>query len=65
MTLAAPCPGCGVMGAGCICAIINPPEYGWPVVPVLPVRVGWQCPVCGAGVAPHIEKCPCKSKEGK
>jgi len=20
---------------------------------------GWKCPVCGAGVAPHIDKCPC------
>lgn len=22
-------------------------------------RLGWICPKCGAGVAPHMDKCPC------
>ena len=21
--------------------------------------VGWKCPVCGSGVAPGVERCPC------
>ncbi len=21
-------------------------------------NLGWQCPVCGVGVAPHVETCP-------
>ena len=23
--------------------------------------VGWVCPVCSAGVAPHVDRCPCKA----
>jgi hypothetical protein len=24
------------------------------------IQVGWQCPCCGGGVAPGVERCPCK-----
>lgn len=24
------------------------------------VAIGWVCPVCGQGVAPHMVTCPCK-----
>jgi hypothetical protein len=24
---------------------------------------GWECPVCGGGVAPGVTRCPCKSTE--
>jgi hypothetical protein len=24
-------------------------------------RHGWLCPACGSGVAPHVERCPCKA----
>ena len=23
-------------------------------------QTGWICPVCGQGIAPHVERCPCK-----
>ena len=23
------------------------------------MQEGWKCPVCGCGVAPQIERCPC------
>jgi len=29
--------------------------YGVPA----PAPMGWLCPRCGAGVAPHTAKCPC------
>lgn len=29
-------------------------------MPAFPApRTGWRCPVCGAGVAPDIARCPC------
>jgi hypothetical protein len=30
----------------------------------LGLDTGWTCPVCGAGVAPHVARCPCKGGEG-
>ena len=25
---------------------------------------GWMCPVCGSGVSPMIEVCPCRTRSG-
>jgi hypothetical protein len=32
---------------------------GIPLIKPPPVRAAWVCPVCKAGVAPHVERCPC------
>lgn len=29
-----------------------------------PPPVGWICPVCGAGMAPHEKRCPCVPPRG-
>jgi hypothetical protein len=31
-------------------------EYSAPAA----VRAGWVCPVCGRGVSPYLETCPCQ-----
>jgi hypothetical protein len=36
MAMAERCPGCGVMGAGCICAIVHPTMYPTMYPPMYP-----------------------------
>ena len=37
------------------CDIPMPPEFGG--------QKGWVCPVCGRGVAPWVDFCPCQGSE--
>lgn len=48
-----------------------PPTQTWPTVtpfpnfgPITytppPERKPWTCPVCGAGMAPHVDRCACR-----
>lgn len=27
-----------------------------------PIKTGWVCPICGAGLAPWVQRCPCQDK---
>ena len=27
-----------------------------------PTQTGWVCPICGAGLAPWVSRCPCQDK---
>lgn len=66
------CPECAQITGGCAkhCWVTTI------TAPAIPIRVGeqysvpsawspfatgWICPRCSAGVAPHIEKCPCST----
>lgn len=35
----------------------RPPDTH-PAPPVAP-HLGWTCPNCGSGLAPHVDRCPC------
>jgi hypothetical protein len=37
--------------------IIDPCTCDKPFGNMLPL--GWRCPVCGRGLAPHVSECPC------
>jgi len=56
------CPNCGTeLGSGG-CPNPNCPSktyYG--SIKLYPEKkTGWICPICGGGVSPYIDKCPCK-----
>jgi rubredoxin len=36
-----------------------PPMYPDVVIPKKDMPVGWICPKCGRGLAPHVDSCPC------
>lgn len=36
-------------------------HYLWPPIP----QMGWICPKCSAGVAPHMSICPCAERDIK
>lgn len=41
---------------------IQPSDYKSiaPAISIKPqAKIGWVCPVCGRGVAPHLDRCPC------
>lgn len=42
-----------------ICMHVGGPYYCAAHDPSRLARIGWLCPKCGAGVAPHVDKCPC------
>jgi len=53
------CPNCGVMTSG---ATYDFAKYGWPLPHDLDKQEGWICPVCGRGVAPWVDYCPCQGE---
>lgn len=36
-----------------------PPMYPEVVTPKKDMPIGWICPKCGRGLAPHVDSCPC------
>jgi hypothetical protein len=50
------CPFCNQerTTGGCGCASLTRPV----VAPVAPLQ-GWQCPACGGGLSPFVNRCPC------
>lgn len=53
-----------------VCCHTGPHTYcpkhmlvGAPRLTLMP-KTGWQCPVCGIGVAPHMSVCPCCAPGG-
>lgn len=54
------CPNCGHIANDLVnrpsnCEIPTPHDFGQ--------QKGWICPVCGRGLAPHMDWCPCKGSE--
>lgn len=48
------CVGCGLAFKFCTCAGPQPVAISQANPPL-----GWRCPVCGRGLAPHVTVCPC------
>lgn len=38
------------------------PVQDIPINNINTIQQGWQCPVCGAILAPFVTECPCKGK---
>lgn len=54
------CPACGFGVDDCVFRTVTPVEE-IPTPKVFGEQRGWICPVCGLGVAPHVDVCPCQS----
>ena len=55
------CPTCGV---GVNDLVFRPLNCDMPMPQGLGEQKGWICPVCGRGVAPHVDVCPCRKDAG-
>ena len=55
------CPTCGV---GVNDLVFRPSNCDIPMPQGFGEQKGWICPVCGRGVAPHVDVCPCRKDAG-
>ena len=56
------CPKCN-MGINDL--VYRPSNYDIPMPQGFGEQEGWICPVCGRGVAPWVDVCPCHKDSGK
>lgn len=55
------CPRCG-MGVNDL--VYRPQNCDMPLPQDFGKKEGWICPVCGRGLAPWVDACPCKNDAG-
>lgn len=58
------CPTCGFGVDDCVLRTVAPIE-DIPTPQGFGKQEGWICPVCGRGVAPWVDYCPCQGSELK